>query len=230
MQNNFYAKHRTSNCYFLRALLKFFSRFSLVADVCSCNLSICPKQIAPNTTQKSKASIFLCNTWIFFEEWSQILVRPSIDISASCCVSSRKPSLLDPRRKQSLGQTRKVTNFRTWMYCTSVPEIWLDNFFRYSLTNTNYIPLIAKFANWQSLALIKIHLVKSLIHITFNNKQFYNNSPESRDRFGRWTSPAIENNLSIDTLLAGIVRTSWMSLVVRILSLVAEYRQEIEGN
>ena len=52
---------------------------------------------------------------------------------------------------------------------------------------------------------------------------FDNISLESRDRFGRWTSPAIKNNLSIDTSLAGTARTSWMSLV-RILSLTeAQY-------
>ena len=52
---------------------------------------------------------------------------------------------------------------------------------------------------------------------------FDNISLESRDRFGRWTSPALVNNLSIDTSLAGTARTSWMSLV-RLLSLTeAQY-------
>ena len=52
---------------------------------------------------------------------------------------------------------------------------------------------------------------------------FDNISLQSRDRFRRWTSPAIENNLSIDTSQAGTGRTSWMSLV-RLLSLTeAQY-------
>ena len=51
-----------------------------------------------------------------------------------------------------------------------------------------------------------------------------NISQESRDRFGRMTSSAIENNLSTDDAsLAGTEKTFWMSLVRILSSTEAQY-------